>query len=142
MEAAWKIELFGWLRAYYGDDVVVSRFQSHQTAALLAYLALKPQRTHPRIELADMLWPEADPSTVRDRLNQALSSLRRQFEPPGITPGTVLFSDRYTVRLNPAMATTDVAEFSGKIAEAKRLAEPTEKIRALTEAATLYRGEL
>src|SRR5262245_26308447 len=38
MEAPWRIELLGWLRATQGERVV-TRFRSQKTGALLAYLA-------------------------------------------------------------------------------------------------------
>ncbi len=60
-----------------------------------------------REELADLLWPEADLDSARANLRQALLSLRRQLEPPGVLPGTVLTADRTQVRLSPDAVRTD-----------------------------------
>src|SRR5229473_4658723 len=108
MVAPWRIEMLGWLRAVQGDRVV-THFRSRKVAALLAYLAYHSQRSHPREELVELLWPECDPAAGRHRLCQALYSLRCQLEPPGVPSGAVLLSNRATVQLNPAACITDVA---------------------------------
>ena len=80
--ATWRIELLGQLRASSGD-LVITQFGSRKVAALLARLALFPKRVHGREELIDLLWPDADLDTGRNRLRQALFALRRLLEPPG-----------------------------------------------------------
>src|SRR5712692_7741834 len=133
MAGTWRIELLGDLRATQGDRVV-KRFRSHQTGALLAYLAFYHHRAHQREELIELLWPECEPRAGRQRLNIALSSLRRQLEPHPIDGGslmvdgpartvsplpstinyqlsTIIVADRASVRLHPEAITTDVAEF-------------------------------
>src|SRR5688572_15967757 len=92
-DAVWRIELLGRLRAQRGSHAV-TRFQTRQTAALLAFLAYHRRRPHPREELVEMLWPEGSLSRGRHSLSQALSALRGQLEPPGTSAGTVLFADR------------------------------------------------
>src|SRR5438105_4651494 len=83
MNAPWRIEMLGGLRATQGEQVV-ARFQTRKTGALLAYLAYHGHRPHPREELIELLWPECDPRAGHDRLKTALSSLRRQLEPPDV----------------------------------------------------------
>ncbi|MGC4042656.1 MAG: tetratricopeptide repeat protein [Armatimonas sp.] len=130
MQSPWRIELLGWLRAE-NDGSLVTRFATRKTAALLARLALWPQRTHSREELAELLWPDTDFELSRTRLRQALTSLRHQLEPPGVTPGSVIIADRTHIRLNPEAITTDVAEFEAAIRTGKQ-----------ERASMLYRGEL
>ena len=132
--------MLGWMRASRGD-LTLMRFRTQKTALLLARLALFPQRTHPREELADLLWPDADQEAGRNRLKQSLAILRRLLEPPGMTAGSVLIADRGAVRLNPAAVFTDVAEFEAALRDAARLsgADRTERLR---QAAALYQGEL
>lgn len=89
----------------------ITRFESQKTAALLAFLALHPERVHPREELCAYLWPDADLSVGRNRLKQALASLRRMMEPPGTMPGSVLTADRFALRLCPATFESDVGAF-------------------------------
>jgi predicted ATPase len=130
MNIPWRIELLGWLRAQQGD-VTVTRFRTRKTALLLARLALFPNRAHPREELADLFWPEADLEAGRNNLKQSLSVLRRLLEPPGTAAGSVLIADRQNVRLNPAAFSTDAAEFEAAL-----------HTQQWERAAALYRGEL
>jgi predicted ATPase/DNA-binding SARP family transcriptional activator len=141
MDVLWRIEMLGRLRAVYGDHVV-SRFRTQKTAVLLGYLAYYPQRTHPRDALIQMLWPEDDLEVARSKLRQALASLRRQFEPPGVPPGAVIRADRSSVALNAAVFHTDAALFEAALRAAAQAGGRTERVHRLTDAVELYRGEL
>src|SRR5690348_1724002 len=100
MDVRCRIELLGGLRVQQGERII-TRFRTQKCAVLLAYLAYYRQQAHPREVLIEMLWPECEPGVGRQRLWLALSSLRRQLEPPGVPSGTVLQADRFNVRLNP-----------------------------------------
>jgi DNA-binding SARP family transcriptional activator len=141
MDAPWRIELLGWLRATQGDRVV-ARFRTSKTGALLAYLAYHSHRSHPREELVELLWPECYLETGRRSLRVALTSLRHQLEPPGIPPGAVVVANRASVRLNPDVCVTDVGLFEASLRCAARTDDPTERTQRLVEAAELYRGDL
>src|SRR4051794_6151199 len=106
MNAPWRIELLGRLRATQGDRVV-SRFRARRTGSLLAYLAYYRDRPHPRVALMELLWPGAASHLGRANLRRELSSLRRQLEPPGVNPGAVIAADRDRVQLNPAACEID-----------------------------------
>jgi predicted ATPase/DNA-binding SARP family transcriptional activator len=140
MNPLWRIELFGGLRVVSDDDVI-TRFRSHKTGALLAFLAFYPHRSHPRDLLTELLWPEEDLDASRMKLRTALASLRRQLEPPGIPAGAVIMASRLAVQLNPAQVTTDVAQFEAAL-QAARVPDTTEPIRRLEEAIALCRGPL
>lgn len=141
MSGRWYIELLGCLRAR-DDEQVISRFRTQKTAALLAYLAFYRTEKHPRERLVDLLWPDQRPEAGRNSLSVALSSLRHQLEPPGVTPGAVIWADRQTVGLNPAATSTDVAAFESAFAAAQRAGTGAENVRYLREAVRHYRGEL
>lgn len=96
MQSLWRIDLFGGVRATRLEETV-TRFRTRKTAALLAYLALHKERHHSRDSLTELLWPEADAEQGRQNLRMALSSLRRQLEPPGIAPGSVIQATRTQV---------------------------------------------
>jgi DNA-binding SARP family transcriptional activator len=120
---------------------VVTRFRTSKTASLLAYLALYPQRPHPREELIERHWPECEPSLGRRSLRTALSSLRRQLEPPDLPPGAVIRADRQTVGLTPGACVTDVAEFEAALQSAART-DPAERMPHLVRAVNFYQGKL
>jgi DNA-binding SARP family transcriptional activator len=65
-----------------GANQTVRRFRAQNVAALLAYLALPLDRANPRDALIDLIWPDTDRDAGRADLRTALSSLRRQLEPP------------------------------------------------------------
>lgn len=137
----WRITLFGGLQAAQAGRAI-HRFQTAKTAELLAYLACFSRRAHARDELTEILWPESDPLDTRNRLRVALSSLRRQLEPPGIPAGSVLEADRATIRLNPAAFQTDVQDFEAGLKAAARAEEFACAEPHLTGAVSLYSGEL
>lgn len=142
MSSPWQIHLLGGLRVQRGP-VVITRFRSHRFGALLAYLALFPQRLHTREALADLLWPDADLEAGRVNLRTALSSLRRQLEPPDVPPGSVVVTKGNTyVELNPAAIITDVAEFEEAVSAAARAATADQRIEHLRNAVQRYTGPL
>ncbi len=136
------IGLLGGLRIEM-SGASVSRFRSQKTGALLAYLACHNKRTHPREELCDLFWPDDDLEAGRRSLRVALSSLRRQLEPPPTPPNSVLVADRLNVRLNPAAAVTDVARFETALRDAdqaKKRGDAAGQAELLGRAIALYAG--
>jgi predicted ATPase/DNA-binding SARP family transcriptional activator len=140
MNDPWRIQMLGGLRAVF-EDTVITRFRTRKTACLLAYLALHMDRVHPRETLVDLFWPEAEIDSGRHNLRLALSSLRHQFEPPGVPSGAILISDRSIVKLNPAAVLTDVQEFNASITKAQS-SRDGETIAPLMRAVELYAGDL
>jgi DNA-binding SARP family transcriptional activator len=140
LEAPWRIELLGWLRARQGARVV-TRFGAHAAGALLGYLSYYAQRPHRREELVELLWPECDPEVGRHRLRKALSSLRRELEPAGTVPGSVILADRDTVQLSPACV-TDVAEFEAALRAAGRAGSSPQGVERLARAVEIHWGPL
>ena len=141
MNELWRITLLGGLRAEQGDQIV-TRFKTQKVASLLAYLACYPRHAHPREVLVELLWPGSDAPTLRNSLSVALSSLRHQFEPPGVPQGEVLRADRFSIGLNPAAVTTDVAQFERAIKAAGKAGSDLERAQHLTDAVELYQGPL
>jgi len=141
MEPGWRIDLLGVLRAYR-DDRVIDRFRTQKTAGLLACLTYYSHRTHPREELIEILWSGDTPEAGRHKLSVALSSLRQQLEPAGITDGSVLAADRFHIRLLPSAVHSDLAEFDAGLRTAARATDDEERLRLLEATIALYRGEL
>ena len=139
----WQVQLLGGFQVRHAGRVV-SRFKTYKTAALLARLALYPEREHSREELVSLLWPDADPEDGRGSLRTALAALRRLLAGPGAgVPdiATPLLADRLQVRLRPGSARVDVAEFAAAVKQAEQAAGPERAVR-LASALELYGGDL
>ena len=126
----WRVQLLGRLTVTRGSQVI-TRFESSRVAALLAHLVLFSNHPASREELIELLWPEEEPDRGRHRLRQAIYSLRRQLEPPGIPPNTVLNADRLTASLNPHTFSCDAVDFDRLVRE-----------KRFREAKAEYRGDL
>jgi predicted ATPase/DNA-binding SARP family transcriptional activator len=135
------VELLGPLRVVRSGQEI-TRFRTQKTALLLGALALHRDRAHARESLIERVWPGAAPETGRNNLRIALSSLRRQLEPPGVPAGTVVVADRSSVRLNALAHTTDLADFQAALGRAGTAARELERRQALESAVSLHRGEL
>ena len=141
MKPACRIELLGGMRLQRNGQTL-TRLETRKTEALLAYLAFYPHRAHPRELLAEMLWPDEEPETVRNRFKQALSVLRRAIDPPDSPAGSLLIADRLEVRINPEAITTDVTEFETLLQASAQGSDPAESACLIEQAIPLYRGEL
>src|SRR5262249_49682106 len=126
--ARWRIALFGGLRAEQAGKVHTN-FELRKTGALLACLALFPHRTFSREVLAEELWPEEDPEAIRNRLRQALSTLRRVLESHEADEDCIVISGRNEVRLNIEAVSTDVMEFESALRSASQAANSDEHVR-------------
>ncbi len=116
--AQWQMRLLGGLRAQRGP-LVLTRFGSRSVAALLARLALFPERTHAREELIELLWPGVGLEVGRNRLRQALFTLRQLLEPPGPVPAPVLLADRTGIRVVPGALAVDALLFERSMREGR-----------------------
>lgn len=126
----WHLRLLG--------DVVLTdaqgrahRLPGRTATALLAQLALAPDRAHAREALVDALWPGVALDVGRNRLRQALSTLKQLLDGAADGADSVLQADRLALRLQPGSVVCDALRF-----------EQALRAGALPEAAALYRGEL
>jgi DNA-binding SARP family transcriptional activator len=136
MSRVCRIRLLGGLSVQQGEQRL-SRFRARATGLMLAYLAFYCHKAHTREALQEMLWPDLEPKVGSARFRPELSWLRRHLEPPG----SILYADRQTVRLNPK-TTTDVGEFLDAWQTASRAASEAEQLSALERAVALFSGEL
>jgi hypothetical protein len=142
MNERYRIMFFGGLSVRQGQ-ALITRFRTQKAAALLAYLAYFPQQAHPREVLIELLWPGGEPQASRASLSQALSTLRRQLEPPGRVPaGSLIRATHAAVQLNPEALTTDVAGFEATLEQAARAGSTAERAQLLRQAVDRYTGEL
>jgi DNA-binding SARP family transcriptional activator len=110
--------------------------------ALLALLVANYRSTLTREMALDLLWPESDPSSAINSLNQAVFQLRRVLDPgfrDGDSPQYIL-STVDAVQLNPAHTVTDLDEFRRLAIEVQDGPETTraERIGTLVD---IVRGE-
>jgi predicted ATPase len=126
--ARWQVRLLGGFEIDDGRHRL-TQLRSRASMALLARLALEPARDHPREELADLLWPDADAITGRSRLRQTLSLLKAVLEPPGSEP--VVLADRRVLRVVAGALWCDAVAFELASRNGQR-----------ELALDLYRGEL
>lgn len=141
MSSYWRIELLGGLRlAKPGRNV--TRFQTYKNGALLAYLAYHRNQPATREHLIHLFWENSDMEAARNSLRVALNSLRKQLEPPDVSPGTILEATRTHVQLNPLAIETDVDEFARAMDVAQKSPDSPESLEALLKAADLYQGDL
>ena len=127
-EPLWHVYLLGRLELDSGTQRL-TRLPSRAVGALIARLALWPERMHAREELVELLWPGVDLAVGRNRLRQALSTLKSLIEPPGRPPA--LLADRLGVRVVPGALTCDAREFEALV-----------RSGGYMQASVLYRGEL
>ena len=112
-----------------GETVAVS---SRKSRALLAYLALQPDRAHSREKLATLLWGDRFDKQARQSLRQAITVLRKELG--AASENEVLLGDRDQLAVDAAAVTSDVQEFRAALASGT----PAGLRRALD----LYRGDL
>ena len=128
--ARWQVRLLGGVEITDGL-LRVDRFASRAVAALLARLALAPDRAHGREELIELLWPGVALDVGRNRLRQTLSTLKSLLEPAGEAATAVLLADRLCIRVLPGGLACDVHQF-----------EHCLRLGDVDSAKALYRGEL
>ena len=90
--------------------------------ALLAVVAASGDRGVSRDQLQVLFWPDSAPEAARHALDQLLYSMRRAL-------GESVFLGINPLQLNPAVVSSDVADFQSALSRS-----------ALADAVTLYRG--
>jgi DNA-binding SARP family transcriptional activator len=99
------LEAFGGLRLTSGGT---ERPQPRRRLALLARLAPSGDRGVSRDELLASFWPESDADAARHSLDQVLYEMRR-------APGASLVTGTGTLRLDPSVIGSDVADFASAL---------------------------
>jgi DNA-binding SARP family transcriptional activator len=124
-----SLVLLGGFQARTGDRPL--SIPTRKSAALLGYLALRPDELHLRDKLASLLWGAFSPEEARHSLRQSLSSLRGALS---AGHASVLKINRSGVVFDARRADVDVMRFNQLVSR--------DGPRSLKEAAALYRGEL
>ncbi|NUM44723.1 MAG: tetratricopeptide repeat protein [Anaerolineales bacterium] len=115
-------------------------FATDKIRALLAYLALEPDKPHRRETLAALLWPDYPDETALRNLRQSVYRLRQTLaDADPDLPARLITQTRPTITLHAAALTTDTARFTALVQESQIAPDPRPP---LTELTALYRGEL
>jgi DNA-binding SARP family transcriptional activator len=99
------VEDLGRVRVYVGPRLLDGSGIRRKVLALLCLLLSKPRFSSTREEVIDSLWPEHDPQSALNSLNQTAYFLRRVFEPDyqeASSPGYV-GQDVETIWLEPEL---------------------------------------
>src|SRR5688572_26402261 len=107
------------------------RIASRKGRALLAYLALRPDESHSRDRLANLLWEDADEELARTSLRQALAALRKAL--PGSAQAALL-ADTESVGIDTELLSSDIDAFRRSLVAGTRT--------SLQDAINHYRGDL
>ncbi len=107
---SFRLTTFGGLTLTSESAELTGRTTQRRRLALLALLAVARDRGLTRDRLLGLLWPEHDEGRGRHALAQAIYALRQQLGESAIITGVD------DVRLNPAVVTSDVAEFDAALA--------------------------
>jgi predicted ATPase/DNA-binding SARP family transcriptional activator len=140
------LRFFGQFQVYLDGTPIVG-WRYDKVRALLVYLALENGRSHPRDQLAALLWPDSPDTAARKSLRQALAHLRAAIGDETAVPPFLIIS-RDAIQFNPASPhSSDVGLFMDLLATCERhphtaIEQCAECAARLAEAADLYQGDL
>lgn len=118
-----RLQTFGGVSLFRGDENLTGAVTQRRRLGILVLLASSGPTGLSRDKLQAFLWPESDTPNARHVLNQLLYAQRRQ------VGDEALFLGRKTLRLNPAVITSDVDGFERAL-----------EAHDLESAAGFYRG--
>src|SRR2546423_879736 len=121
MAESLRLRMFGAF-SVEGAAADTGQFRARKAGALLACLAYFAPEPLSRDRLMEMLWPGADLDSQRNRLNLALSTLRKLLGPDA----DLLRSDRASIQAETSHFTTDVREFDARLQRADETEDPSE----------------
>jgi DNA-binding SARP family transcriptional activator len=102
--------------------VPASAWQSRKARDLLRILVARRARVVPRDELAELLWPEDDPTRTGHRLSVLLSLVRSVLDPDrSAAADQYIVADKTGIALDPSRIRIDVEEFLADITHGSRL---------------------
>lgn len=142
-----KLSLFGPFRAAI-DGQPLASFPTDKVRALLAFLALEPDKPHRREVLAGLLWPDWPEEDARRNLRQSLHRLKQTLDrgQPGAADH-LLHATTTGIQLNAAGLHCDASEFRRLLAEVeshrhRHLSSCEPCMGRLLRAVDSYAGEL
>jgi DNA-binding SARP family transcriptional activator len=125
------------------EEIPASAWGNQQTRTILKVLLTRRGHVVPADQLLEILWPDDDPDTARNRLHVRISQLRRALAPEN--PSAYILTHRGGYSLNPeANCWIDAIEFEARAEWGRRCQECenlSEATTAYQTACALYRGD-
>jgi DNA-binding SARP family transcriptional activator len=125
------------------DGVPVTRWNGPRGTSVLRYLLSRERHACSREQLLEEFWPAVPPQAARNRLQVAVSGLRRAFGQ--VTTAQVIEYVGGAYRINPGLRlAVDVLQFEQRLSaarEVERAGDHEAAAVALREATRLYRGD-
>jgi DNA-binding SARP family transcriptional activator len=125
------------------DGLVVEKWAGQRGISVLRYLLSRRRHTCSRDELLDAFWPDVVPAVARNRLQVAVSGLRRALR--AVTNLHVIEYSEGDYRINPEIRVdVDVERFEATLSTARsaeRSGDLDSALIAYREAMELYRGD-
>jgi DNA-binding SARP family transcriptional activator len=109
MRPRFVLQTLGGLQLAVRDDYVPVLVNQRKRLAFIAALAADPNGGIARERLLALFWPESDAERARNALHQIVFAIRRDLGDDAI------ISDAASVRLNPAVVESDIANFRGAL---------------------------
>jgi DNA-binding SARP family transcriptional activator len=137
-----QARLFGELQIRV-DGRLVPRWAGQRGTGVLRFLLARTEHACYRDQLLATFWPDVDPDTARNRLQVAVSGVRRSLL--AVTRERVVEYVDGQYRIDPAIKVeVDVERFEAALTRARRCERAEENVDALAaygEAIQLYRGD-
>jgi DNA-binding SARP family transcriptional activator len=137
-----QARLFGELEVRV-DGRRVDRWSGLRGSGVLRLLLTRPQHACTRDELLATFWPDVEPAVARNRLQVAVSAVRKAFL--DVTPVPVVEYAEGSYRINPALRVeVDVERFETGLAAARRAdrsGDTAAALAAYAEATAWFRGD-
>jgi DNA-binding SARP family transcriptional activator len=125
------------------DGIVVATPPGHRGIAVLRYVLSRPGHTASRDELLEEFWPDVEPAIARNRLQVAVSSVRRALRE--VTNASILEYRNGGYRIDTDVELDiDIESFEGTMARARAAAHAHDTANAIAlfrRAVSLYRGD-
>ena len=136
-----RINLFRRVSARAGK-LYADEFATVHCRNLMAFLAMHPDKEHPRERLVEALWPGKPGGQTRNRLNVTLYHLRKSLDSLDSSFSEAIVSRRATIRLDSSKVRIDLRVFRQSIAAARRATDDAARRRSYARAVSEYTGPL
>ena len=139
--SVYHIELFGRVRVWEGEKLLLENFRTRHSALIFAYLACNTGNFVSRKELGILLWQEMPEMIRNSRLSYEILSLVKTIKQAGIEENIIIDSQgKNFLRLSDKFV-CDVCLFESLGQESLKIDSTEQRLAALEKAISLYKAE-